>query len=114
GRGRGPELKLQLARAAIAGVDAIRDVCPEATVVSVDALCRVVPPADRPDLADAARAFNDGAVFESWDMLAGRLHPELGGSRAHLGTVGVNYYWTNQWELGRDGIPLAEDDPRRV
>src|SRR4029079_2479980 len=49
-RGRGPELKLQLARAGIAGVDAIRAVCPDARIVSVDALCKVVAPWDRPDL----------------------------------------------------------------
>jgi hypothetical protein len=113
-RGRGPELKLQLARAGIAGVNAIRDVDRDATIVSVDALCRVVCPHDRPELRDAVRRFNEEVVFESWDMLAGRLHPELGGSPAHLGTVGVNYYWTNQWELTREGIPLADDDPRRL
>ncbi len=113
-RGRGPELKVQLARAGIAGVDALRAACPDARIVSVDALCRVVAPADRPDLREDVRGFNDRVVFESWDMLAGRLHPELGGSRAHLGTVGINYYWTNQWELTREGIPLADDDPRRL
>jgi hypothetical protein len=39
--------------------------------------------------------------------------PELGGSPRHLDVIGLNYYWTNQWELGRDCHPLAEDDPRR-
>ena len=28
--------------------------------------------------------------------------------------VGVNYYWTNQWELGAAREPLQPDDPRRV
>jgi hypothetical protein len=26
----------------------------------------------------------------------------------------LNYYWTNQWQLGREGVPLAADDARRV
>jgi Beta-glucosidase/6-phospho-beta-glucosidase/beta-galactosidase len=58
-------------------------------------------------------------VFQSWDMLCGRLLPELGGSRDHLDVVGINYYWTNQWEWGaaprEDGViqPLADGDPRR-
>ncbi len=39
--------------------------------------------------------------------------PELGGSRKHLDIVGLNYYWTNQWEYTREGIPLRDDDPRR-
>ena len=47
-------------------------------------------------------------------MLAGKIMPDLGGSRAHLDIVGINYYWTNQWTLGRDEKPLADDDPRRV
>ncbi|HJQ83028.1 MAG TPA: glycoside hydrolase [Candidatus Binatia bacterium] len=111
-RGRGPELKRAVAAAAIRGIDAIRAACPAARIVNVDALCRVVPPRDRPELAAEADAFNDGAVFESWDVLCGRRLPELGGSRAHLDVPGINYYWTNQWELGLAGIPLAEDDPR--
>lgn len=113
-RGRGWELKVQLARAGIAGINAIRAACPRARILNVDPICHVVAPMDRPDLAEAVHHFNHTAVFESWDMLAGRLLPELGGSRTHLDVLGVNYYWTNQWELGRDGQPLAEEDPRHV
>lgn len=112
-RGRGYELKLQLARAALRGIDAIRAACPEAGIVSVDAICRVVAPLDRPDLAPEAESFNRDVVHQSLDMLAGRLHPELGGRPDALGILGINYYWTNQWELGRAGVPLAPDDPRR-
>lgn len=111
---RGWDMKVAMARAGIAGIDAIRSVLPDARIVNVDPLCRVVAPTDRPDLADAAAHFNGNAVFESWDMLCGRLLPELGGSRAHLDIVGMNYYWTNQWELGRDERPLADADPRRA
>lgn len=112
-RGRGWELKVCLARAAIQGTDAILSASPEARIVNADALCRVVPPRDRPDLQTEADRFNSVAVFQSWDMLCGRLLPELGGSRAHLGVLGINYYWTNQWELTHAGIPLRDDDPRR-
>ena len=110
--GRSYELKVQLARCAIAGIDAIRAVLPDARVVNVDPVCRVVAPPDRPDLEADARFFNENVVFESLDMIAGRRHPELGGSMRHLDVVGLNYYWTNQWELGRAGHPLAADDPR--
>lgn len=112
--GRGGEMKVMLARAAIAGINAIRAAVPKARIVNVDPLCNIVPPHGRMDLLEDAAQFNHGAVFESWDMLCGRVMPELGGSREHLDIVGVNYYWTNQWELGRDGVPLADDDPRRV
>lgn len=119
-RGRGWELKVALARAAIAGIDAIRAACPQARLVNVDPLCRVVAPQGRPDLAEQARDFNERLVFQSWDMLSGRLLPELGGSPSHLDIVGVNYYWTNQWELTAEAddegliSPLPEDDPRRA
>ena len=32
----------------------------------------------------------------------------------HLDIIGVNYYWTNQWEIGREERPLSFDDPRRM
>ncbi len=112
--GRGAELKMAAVRAAIGGINAIRAAVPTARIVNVDPLCHVVPPRDRPELWEEAADFNNKAVFESWDMLCGRVHPELGGSRAHLDIVGINYYWTNQWELGRDEKPLPHDDPRRI
>lgn len=110
---RGFELKVALVRAAIAGIDAIRAVLPDARMVNADPLCRVVPPIDHLDPHADAEDFNNRAVFESWDMLCGRTLPELGGSRRHLDIVGVNYYWTNQWEIGREECPLPHDDPRR-
>ena len=113
-RGRGVDLKIALARAGIQGINAIRAAVPAARIVNVDPLCHVVPPHDRMDLLEDAAYFNNHAVWESWDMLCGRKLPELGGSRQHLDIVGVNYYWTNQWELGSEGTPLPHDDPRRV
>ncbi len=113
--GLGHELKIALARAAIAAVEAIREACPGARIVTVDPICHVVPPfgADQ-SVIDGANYFSNEVVFQFFDMMAGELHPELGGSREHLGIVGLNYYWTNQWEVGREGTPLADDDPRRV
>jgi hypothetical protein len=118
--GRGWELKVALCRAAIAGIEALWDACPGARMVNVDPLCRVAPSPERPHEAEEAQDFNHRLVFQAWDMLAGRLLPELGGSRAHLDIVGINYYWTNQWEWRiaplPDGSvpPLASGDPRRA
>lgn len=112
--GRGEELKIALIRAAIAGINAIRSAVPTARIVNVDPICNVVPPNGRMDLLGEVHDFNYRAVFEAWDMLAGRIRPELGGSREHLDVVGINYYWTNQWELGADSVPLPHDDPRRL
>lgn len=113
-RGRGWELKVNLARAAIRGIDAIRAACPSARIVNVDPICRVVAPEGDLDAQREAEAFNGGAVMQAWDMIAGRLLPELGGSASHLDIVGLNYYWTNQWETGRAGLPLDDRDERRL
>ena len=109
----GFELKVNLARAAIRGIEAIWDACPEARIVNVDSLCRIVPCPESDDQEATVHSFNSGAVFQSWDILSGRMNPELGGSLRHLDIVGVNYYWTNQWEFGRPNSPLTVDDPRR-
>jgi len=120
GERRGWQLKVALVRAAIAGINALWAACPAARMVNVDPLCHVACPPNRPDLAEEARDFNERLVFQAWDMLAGRLLPELGGSRAHLDIVGINYYWTNQWEWRIAPLPdkrvppLHESDPRRL
>lgn len=111
-RDRAAELKISLARAAIAGIEAIWAAAPTARIVNADPLCHIVP--SHPGAAAGAEDFNHNVVFESWDMIGGLLLPELGGSREHLDIIGINYYWTNQWEIGREECPLAEDDPRRA
>jgi beta-glucosidase/6-phospho-beta-glucosidase/beta-galactosidase len=112
--GRAHEIKIALARAGIAGINAIRAVIPEARMVNVDPICNMATPEDRPELAEETEHYNNTAVFESLDILGGRVLPELGGSREHLDIVGINYYWTNQWEIGMDEHPLAPDDPRLI
>ena len=113
-KGRGFELKVALARAALAGIEAIRHACPHARIVNVDPICRVVAEDSDPRQLEYARRFNDVWVFEFWDILSGRAMPELGGSPEKLDILGLNYYWTNQWQLGSDSVPLADEDPRRV
>ncbi|MFC7477875.1 beta-glucosidase [Dankookia sp. GCM10030260] len=106
-RGRGDELKRQLVRAAIAGTHAVREAAPSARIAAVDPIIRVAPQSSRS--AARVEGYNE-AVFASWDMLAGRLAPELGGSPDMLDVVGVNYYWNNQWV--DHGEPLSPFDPR--
>src|SRR5688500_9176971 len=100
--GKGIELKRALIRAAIKGIDAIHAAVPGARMVNVDPLCHVHAPENRQDLQPDVDWFNEHAVFESWDMLCGKIMPDLGGSRKHLDILGINYYWTNQWYFGRD------------
>ncbi len=112
--GRGGELKRALVRAAIAAINAIWEVDPEAVMVNVDPLVRLHPPKGRPDLQAEADFFNHQVVTEGFDLLAGVREPQLGGSRAHLGIVGVNFYAANQWTIPTPEQPqrfLKRDDP---
>ena len=111
--GRGWELQQQLVRAAIAGTDAIRAVEPRARFAAIDPLVHVMAPANRPDLADAAWERRTWQ-YHGWDMLCGRVCPELGGSADYLDIVGVNFYHDGQWE--HEGVLLewaqTPRDPR--
>jgi hypothetical protein len=112
--GRGLDLKVELVRAAIRGIDAIRAEICGARFMHADPLCRTVPPDDRPASLATVRCFNQEMVFQSWDMLCGRTRPELGGTRSHLDVVGINYYWNCQWVHGNVALCLDQDDPRRA
>jgi beta-glucosidase/6-phospho-beta-glucosidase/beta-galactosidase len=109
-RGRGHEVKRQLVRAAIAGMEAIWEVDPRARMIHVDPLIHVIPPHGRPDLARAA-ADQRARQFEAWDMLAGGLEPTLGGHPRYLDIIGVNFYHANEWEYPDQRLRW-EDTPR--
>ncbi|HEY0836263.1 MAG TPA: beta-glucosidase [Azospirillum sp.] len=107
-RGRGLELKHQLVRAAVAGIEAVRAVDPRARFVHVDPVINVVAHPDRPQDRVEAAAFSR-AQYQSWDMTAGDYWPGLGGRPELLDIIGVNYYSDNQWFLGGDTI--TRDSP---
>ncbi|MFL5734543.1 MAG: beta-glucosidase [Chloroflexia bacterium] len=93
---RAGELKAMLVRAAIEAIEATWDVAPGARVVHADPVIHVTSDPARPQ--DRATAENYTlAQFEAWDMLAGRLHLEVGGAEKYLDIVGINYYPHNQW-----------------
>ncbi len=110
---RAPEVKRQLVRAAIAGSEAVWEVDPRARFLYVEPAIHVVPPRDRPDLADEVARLR-ATQFEAWDMLAGVTEPGIGGHPRYLDVVGVNFYYDNQWEhpsgrrLGWDAHPLDD------
>jgi beta-glucosidase/6-phospho-beta-glucosidase/beta-galactosidase len=114
-KGREDELKRALVRMDIAGVNAIREVEPNARIVHVDPIVHAVPPPGRPDLSDEAREEEHRKAVEAWDMLAGRVAPELGGSPEILDIVGVNVYHYSQVQLNADKKReiLGPRDPRR-
>jgi beta-glucosidase/6-phospho-beta-glucosidase/beta-galactosidase len=97
GKGRGGELKRQLIRACIAGIEAIWDIDSRARIVVVEPVIHVVAPKGHPEFAGEAAAYRN-SQFEAADMLTGALCPELGGHPRYLDVLGVNFYHDNQWE----------------
>jgi beta-glucosidase/6-phospho-beta-glucosidase/beta-galactosidase len=114
-KGRYAELKRCLCRMAIEAVRALREVIPDAHMVHVDPIIHAVPPPDRPDLADEAWEHAYKEAYEAWDMLYGRLNPELGGAPEILDIVGVNVYNFSQAQMNADKsrAVLGPRDPRR-
>jgi beta-glucosidase/6-phospho-beta-glucosidase/beta-galactosidase len=112
-RRRGRELKRQLVRAAIASMDAVRQVCPGARFITTDPAIHVVPPKLSTPASRRAAENYRRAQFEAFDMLTGRLEPELGGGERYLDILGLNYYFHNQWRHpSRRKIPLGHKDYR--
>ncbi len=97
------QLRLNLCKAAIAGVNAIREVEASARMVHIDPLVQVVAPRDRPDLQEAAHHETYVDTFLAWDIIAGKEHPELGGSPEILDIVGANNYSFGQMEYREKG-----------
>jgi hypothetical protein len=94
--GHGFELKANLVRATIAAMRAIRVEHPGARFVQIDPIIHVIADPKHPDERESAEAYRL-SQFQAFDMLAGRVCPELGGGAEYLDIVGVNFYPHNQW-----------------
>jgi polysaccharide biosynthesis protein PelF len=95
--GRGNELKAQLVRANLAAIEAIRDVESAARFVQVDPLVNIVTEPMMPFHEIQRAEAHAMAVYDAWDLIAGRNCRELGGCPEYLDIVGANYYVHNQW-----------------
>ena len=109
----GWEAKWRLVHAALRGIEAIRAEEPRARFLHVEPLIHIAPPRHAPELAWRADEIAE-YQWQAWDMLDGKLLPELGGSSAALDLIGVNYYHNCQWEMGAGWLEWCLDDPRRV
>jgi beta-glucosidase/6-phospho-beta-glucosidase/beta-galactosidase len=99
---RGYELKKQLVKATIKCMDAIWSVDKDVRFIQVDPIFyrRAKHPLTKESIT-AAREFKE-IKMQAWDMLAGRLEPQLGGSPKYLDIIGCNYYYYNQEFLWSD------------
>jgi hypothetical protein len=105
---RGVELKVQLVRACIEGIEAIRAVLPKARFLHPEPLINIVPAPQHPKTW--RRVQSDHLLqYQAWDMLTGKVWPGLGGNAGYLDIIGVNFYPDNQFML--DGTTVERGAP---
>ncbi|MFN8528569.1 MAG: beta-glucosidase [Anaerolineae bacterium] len=101
--GRSFELKLQLVRAAIAAIEAFWSVSPQTRIVHTDPVVHILPDPTLMHLAAEAEGYRT-AQYQGWDLLSGRLRPEIGGDPRYLDILGLNFYSNNEWYYKGDTI----------
>jgi polysaccharide biosynthesis protein PelF len=105
-RGRGFELKVQLARAAIEAMHELRDIDPRARFIH----CEPAIVVHHAPLGSLPRGQADGhhdSQYQACELLSGRLLPQIGGDPSFLDIVGINYYFNNQWIHGGPTIDIG-------
>ena len=106
---RGNELKRNLVRGAAVSSEILLNEIPDARLIAPEPLIHIVGDPDIPGDETEAKMYTD-AQYQAWDMLSGRLSPELGGKPEYLDILGVNFYDRNQWVHNSE--PLSRSDPR--
>lgn len=107
--GRGDELKRNLIRAAAASSEVLLNEVSNARLIAPEPLIHIAGDPDIPGDEIEAAMYTE-AQHQSWDMLSGRVAPELGGKPEYLDVLGVNFYDRNEWVHNSE--PLSRDDPR--
>lgn len=94
---KGWEVKYNLMRAYIKGIDALRTADPLVRILTTEPLINIVSrDGATAEEIEVAVALHD-AQFQVTEMLCGRMCPELGGSEDYLDMLGYNFYFNNQW-----------------
>jgi beta-glucosidase/6-phospho-beta-glucosidase/beta-galactosidase len=111
----GWEVKYQLMKAYIEGIEAIRETDSNVRILTTEPLVNMVPPMYPTDeqVADAAR--HHESQFQVLDILTGKMCPELRGKPEYLDIIGCNYYYNNQWIIHTcEFLPWVnyDNDPR--
>lgn len=110
---KGGWFKRQLVRAAVAGARAMRGADPGCRFIWAEPLIHVAPrDHSEPEMKQA----NDYrlAQYEAYDLLMGRLEPELGGSPDLVDAIGLNFYPHNQWYFNGPTVPMGHHEYRAL
>lgn len=109
-QGRGTDFKLQLIRAAIHAMESIWQADHDVQFIHIDPYMYRKPLRKR-NLQEQAfcKDFNEQVKYFAWDVICGKVHPELGGHKKYLNIIGINYYFYNQQQVG-----IKKENPEEV
>jgi beta-glucosidase/6-phospho-beta-glucosidase/beta-galactosidase len=110
----GFDIKYHLCKAAIKGIEALKEVDPGCQILLVEPMIRIHP--NFGGSQDDVWQMNEDQ-YQAMDIILGRMCPELGGSPMHADILGFNYYYNCQWVHGGPQLPWPDWDPavsRRV
>lgn len=101
----GFDIKYHLCKAAIKGIEALKEVSPDCQILLVEPMIYVHPRIG--ESPDYVRRVNEDQ-YQAMDIVLGRMCPELGGSPLHADILGFNYYYNCQWEHDGPTIPWPD------
>lgn len=113
--GRGADVKYGLMRAYIRGIKAMRAIDSETRIVPTEPMINITHDIGASARKKAEAARHNEYQFEAFDILIGKMHPELGGRPDYLDVMGVNFYYDNQWVLATRetvGWHVRDEDER--
>ncbi len=84
-------------KAYIEGIEAIKEEDDSVHILTSEPLVNMVPPLNATAEQIQAAALQHEYQFQVTDILSGRICTELRGKPEYLDTIGVNYYYNNQW-----------------
>lgn len=105
--------KRQLVRCAVAGIQAMRAVDPRCRFVWAEPLIHVAPRDHSKAERRRAESYRQ-SQFEAYDLLMGRMEPEIGGQPDLVDAIGLNFYPHNQWYLDGPTIPMGHHEYRAL
>lgn len=94
----GWHVKYAMVNAYIQGIKLIKEIDENTRILSTEPLINVTSSEKEMHLYEKARHDSENQ-FQVMDILTGRICPELGGSEEYPDIIGLNYYYSNQWQL---------------
>lgn len=107
----GWDIKYHLCKAAILGIETLKEIDPLSRIVLVEPLVEIHPN-ENTELEDLFEL--NQHQFQAMDIISGRICPELNGKEEYLDILGFNYYWNCQWTVGGPSLDWPDTYLQRI